>query len=362
MIAVMKVAEALAGADCEVRVLTSTHDHNGRRYHPAGSVTRNGVEVTFCRRYRPWRYCLIPSFLLRMGFLYGWADVVYLMSCFNFTSACVRLLDLLFKKPLVVSPRGCLSPAILRRTVWFKRIHGMLVERPLLRRARVVHCTTPMDEQWARSYVHAARTRVIPNGLSVVDPPAQPVCRERETDTFDVLFIGRFHPVKNIDALIEAFQSAGESGWRLWLVGASDDAYSAQVIRRYAANPQIHIEPFAEGDGKWSWYAKADLVALVSVSENFGNVVVEALACGVPVLVSTAVGLSGMVTELQSGVVTLPFAPSIADGLRRAHAQIRAFRANAVASKALVQNRFSWERAGHEFAELTGAVARTGAR
>jgi glycosyltransferase involved in cell wall biosynthesis len=67
---------------------------------------------------------------------------------------------------------------------------------------------------------------------------------------------------------------------------------------------RVEFRAPVSGIQKWELLASADVFALPSYSENFGNVVLEAMACGVPVVITPEVGLSTVVKESGAGIVT----------------------------------------------------------
>jgi len=136
-----------------------------------------------------------------------------------------------------------------------------------------------------------------------IDPPPVEASESRNiflkafphlADKRRLLYLGRMHPVKGCDLLIEAFARCADHDPSLHLVmaGPGTDAYAlslrAQAVRLGIAD-RITWTGMLAGPLKWGAYHAAEIFVLPSHHENFGIVVIEAMACGIPVLVSDKV-------------------------------------------------------------------------
>jgi glycosyltransferase involved in cell wall biosynthesis len=127
-------------------------------------------------------------------------------------------------------------------------------------------------------------------------------------ENFTIIFLSRIHPKKGIDLLMEAI-SLLSSKPVLQIAGSGEEKY-IQKLKQKAndlgiAN-NVQWLGWQDRDEKFSTLMKADLFALTSYNENFGNVVIEALHSGVPVLVSENTGLSEFVLKQNAGWVCHP--------------------------------------------------------
>jgi glycosyltransferase involved in cell wall biosynthesis len=123
-----------------------------------------------------------------------------------------------------------------------------------------------------------------------------------------VLFLGRLHPKKGGDLLIDAFAKVLESQPLLHLVMAGPDdgagtraALQSQAVRLGIAE-RITFTGMLSGDLKWSALQAAEVFVLPSHQENFGIAVVEALAMGVPVLISNKVNIWREIVADEAGM------------------------------------------------------------
>jgi len=197
---------------------------------------------------------------------------------------------------LVVSPRGTLSSWALGHSRWRKRLLWPL-QRRVLARADLLHATSEAEYHDIRARGFQAPVAVIPNGIDV--PPLAPHSPQNGLRT--LLFLGRLHPVKGIDRLLDAWVAleAMFPEWQLVIAGKGEPAHEA-AIRAQAARLGLQRVRFPGplyGEDKAAAYRAADLFVLPTHSENFGMAVAEALAHGCPAIVSKGAPWSGLERE-----------------------------------------------------------------
>ena len=201
-------------------------------------------------------------------------------------------------RPLVRSPRGMLSPWSLGRSGLRKQLVWRTVERTLFDQASLVHATSALEEREIRQVGIHTPTVVIPNGLDLEgDFPWTRMAEFREARAKDremahsVLFLSRLHPKKGLDLLRAAWESLPPSLPFLLLVAGmgepSEIARTLDWVSTQAGPPARYLGP-VDGDRKLALLATSRLLVLPSHSENYGIAVAEALACGTPVLTTTA--------------------------------------------------------------------------
>jgi glycosyltransferase involved in cell wall biosynthesis len=166
----------------------------------------------------------------------------------------------------------------------------------------------------------ADRVTAIHNGVSprFTPPPGGPAPRKDPADTATVrtcLYVGRADPYKNLDGLVRAFARARTGlpfPLRLVIAGPPDDRYpEAQgLVTKLGLAQDVLWTGYLSDDDLLRQYREADLLALPSRYEGFGLPVVEAMACGTPVLCSTAAALREI-----AGDATVMAAPDDIDGL-----------------------------------------------
>lgn len=139
-----------------------------------------------------------------------------------------------------------------------------------------------------------------------VDAPPEVPQREARAEP-SILFLSRWAPKKRIELLLDALGGMLDLPWKLVLAGGCDDRVYKEKIRAAVAScgfaERISLPGFLSGENKMRALAEADLFALPSASENFGIAVAEALAWGVPCIVSEGVALSSEIAEAGAGWV-----------------------------------------------------------
>ena len=207
--------------------------------------------------------------------------------------------------PYYVFPHGMLDP-------WFKRtfplkhlkkwLYWPWADYRVLRDARAVIFTSKEERLQAEKsfWLYRCRERVSPLG---VEAPRSENDEERNIflerypelrNTRVLLFLGRLHPKKGCDLLIDAFARTADSGKSLSLVLAGPDQIGWQNELRVRAarfDRRIVFSGMLEGAMKRAAFAVADVFVLPSHQENFGMSVAEALSFGVPVLISNCVNI-----------------------------------------------------------------------
>ncbi len=184
---------------------------------------------------------------------------------------------------LVISPRGCLATWALERSGWKKRISGFLGQTANLRAADMFHATSVKEYREIRAYGLKQPVMILPNGIDLPEAPpavAEPSSLRR------ILFLGRIHPVKGIEFLLDAWESLAKQfgDWELCIVGPGDPEYVAKLKRSAVALPRVTFFPEQNGDERTASYCSAEIYVLPSFTENFGMTVAEALICGTPVI------------------------------------------------------------------------------
>lgn len=242
----------------------------------------------------------------------------------------------------VVSPRGMLSEWALAWRGHRKRAAWLLFQRRDLSSADVLHATSELEWREIRAAGLEAPVAVVPNG---VDLPAFREPIPVGTRARRVLFLSRIHPKKGLADLIEAWGSARPRGWELVIAGPDEGGHRAEIeARARALGPEagIRFQGAVQDAGKWDLYRTADVFVLPSRSENFGVVVAEALACGVPAIATRAAPWEALEERscgwwTESGVEPLSRALKEATGIGDDER-----RAMGARGRRLVEERFGW--------------------
>lgn len=295
------------------------------------------------------------------------ADVVHVHSNWTFPVWWSCSVALRQGKPLVMSPRGCLDPVRLAHSAWKKRVVAPL-DRRCLRKAAAIHATSNAEREWIRAFLgHRARQpriEVIPNGVEL--PPIATTAStsaKAEDRVRTVLALGRLHPLKGLDLLLQAWSRLSaerqlHGGWRLVIAGP-DEQRTRIRLEELAQSLGLRDVEFlgpAYGDDKARLLRQADLVAVPSRSESFGNTVAEALAMEIPVITTTATpwaeidGLCGWCVA----PATEPIAQALATAMQLSDGERAAL---GLRGRRLMQENYSWASVGQAMERLYESVA-----
>jgi glycosyltransferase involved in cell wall biosynthesis len=133
------------------------------------------------------------------------------------------------------------------------------------------------------------------------------------------LYVGRVSREKDVDRLVEAFDRLRERGHAASLVIVGDGPYRKELQARCQDRP-IAFTGVLEGDELATAYASADVMVFPSTTDTFGNVVLEAQASGLPVIVSDLGGPAEIVRCHDSGlIVDHRETQALADAMERLH-------------------------------------------
>jgi len=284
----------------------------------------HGVRIV---RFEPcWPHFLFFSCKMLLGLrrMVEEAHVVHVHSNWTFpvwwACHCARV----SLTPFVMTPHGCLDGVRLRHSAWKKRLAG-LIDAHYLKRAAVIHATSEAEAEGIKAYLGRSPAHpcvranfeegavsgrkaeggerselrpeivVLPNGIDieafegVADRAGfdqrYPACK----GTRVLLFMSRLHPLKGVDYLLEAWRriAADYSEWSLVIAGPDENAYGEKLKRKaqaWGVEARLTFCGPVYGEEKVQAMKNAELFVLPTSSENFGIVVAEALACGVPVI------------------------------------------------------------------------------
>jgi glycosyltransferase involved in cell wall biosynthesis len=277
-------------------------------------------------------------------------DYVHIHGLLNPISSIAATICARGGRPFAIRPFGTLSRYTFQyRRAFLKRAYFVTLDRPNLRRAAALHFTTESerDEAVWHGLAFGHRSFVIP-------PPyigaADDTTRRLPRRGITVLFMGRLHPVKNLEALIAAWDHVRTAcpSARLIIAGDGDDRYACSLrsaVRARSLEGSIEFRGFQTGQAKADLLQLVDVFVLPSHHENFGITVLEAIAAGVPVVLSPAVQLATFVLEHGLGAVArtpTELATAIVHFLRDANAD------RARAGRNIVAEHFSPRAVGQQ--------------
>lgn len=250
------------------------------------------------------------------------------------------------KRRIMVSPRGMLSPWALQHSKWRKKAMWMVLQRKALSQASSFHATAFSELEDIRRLGLRAPVAVIPNGIDIPELPVESETRERRR----LLFLARIHKKKGLDILLKAWARLENrfEDWELVVAGPDEGGYLAEV-QGIAATLHLTRVSFVGpvyGMVKSRLLNSSDVYVLPTHSENFAMTVAEALAYGMPAVVTQGAPWSGLVTQGCGWWIELG-EESVAACLGEVMARDReSLRAMGAQGRAWMKRDFSWETVG----------------
>ncbi len=297
----------------------------------------------------------------------GRSDLVHLHGLWKFPSVAVSRWFRQTRAPYVVSPQGMLEPWALQRSRAKKQLAMFFFQRACLRNAACIHATAPMEVESIRRAGFTNPVVLLPNGVEMPPPSAvrgpMSVVNGPPATRRTVLFLSRIHPKKGLLNLVRAWAEIQKSeignrksnNWRLVIVGPDECGHLAEVrcaVREAGLDGSVEFPGEAWGDARWKFYHDADLFVLPTFSENFGLVIAEALACGVPVITSKAAPWAELETH-QCGwwidVGVEPLVTALRAAMSKPPAELHAL---GMRGRILVMRRYDWRPIGRQMVEV----------
>jgi glycosyltransferase involved in cell wall biosynthesis len=277
----------LARLGCDVRALATNSNGLGKSLDVQTGkevAVAAGFEVTYAGRLA--RHSISPGLLLRLPFEMRRADVVHLTGVYWFTTIPTLLACRVLGKPLVWSPRGELQRWRGSRGRIPKRIWEIAC-RLAAPRSTMLHVGSEAERGASRIRFPNFVSTVIPNAVRA---PAN-FKRTASDGTLRLGYIGRLHPKKGIENLLEACRILNDQGaaFSLVIAGSGRKRYTLSLERQISQSglsDQVRMAGEIHGSAKREFFESIDVLVVPSHGESYASAVAEALAYTVPVIAS----------------------------------------------------------------------------
>jgi glycosyltransferase involved in cell wall biosynthesis len=363
---ILALCHAQQQAGIDVEVYTTTANVNDELPTSASGTVYEAVAVKYFRREAPRWLLRAPSMRTPLITAAGRANAMHVHTLFNATSWLAGSAARQTGCPLVLSPRGMLTPAALKFHAVRKRAAWGLFDRRTVEAASVVHASSESEAQMLRTMLPQKRIVEIPNAVEFDGSRVTPAVRQQARaaaglpgDRRFVFFLGRLHPLKRLDLLAAAFLMLAARCPDVDLVLAGDGSPSVRRdieamlrsvsarVRWVAAVGDIHREALL---------LEASALVLCSDTENFGMSVAEALAAGLPVVVTRTCPWRS-VADSGAGLWVEQSGDAIADALQQIMDDPLRAAAMGDRGRALAARVFSLGAVGRRWAEVYQELA-----
>lgn len=346
MTAVLGMTSALARAGAEVRLLTTDHLSEG---------IPNNIDCeprVFHCLYGPWQWS--PELRKALPDEIGWADVVNLHTLWSYPGTVAARACRAAGVPYILRPCGMLDQWSLGQKTLKKWIYAALLERQNINGAAALWFTSEGEREGARPFNYSCGEAVIPLGLAPTaydQLPPRGSFRALYPELSDnrlILFLGRLTPKKQTDLLVKAFAQISKEfpDTSLVIAGPNEGTFLSE-LKQLAGNLGIASRTVFTGSLRerevQAALTDAEVFVLPSLHENFGVSVIEAMACGVPVILSDLVNLAEPVREAKAGLTITPDEASLASALRTILSDPAMAREMGTNGRRLALKRFTWD-------------------
>jgi glycosyltransferase involved in cell wall biosynthesis len=354
---VMGLSQALAKQGTEVTVLTT--DSNGDVGQAPldvpldRPVQQDGYQIRYfrCSPFRRYKFSLgLLQWLANHAHEF---DIAHIHALFSPVSTAAATVARHQQLPYILRPLGTLDPADLQKKRQLKQIYANLLERPNLAGAAAVHFTSSQEAKVSERFGVTTNDWVFPLGVSVPgEAETESVRREFgiPNDRPILLFMSRIDPKKGLNLLLPALKQLVAEGTQFHFVLAGsnpqDPEYESQ-IRAEIANSSLAtlttVTGFISGHAKTALLKAADLFVLPSYYENFGIAVAEAMAAGVPVVVSDQVHICQEIQQAKAGWVVPCEIEALTAALRTALQDANECKYRGTQAKEYALSQYSWD-------------------
>ncbi len=357
--AVLQMVRELRKQGIEAEIATTNDNGPQRLDVPLNAwINYEQVPVRFFNRWSPrsssFREFAISASLTRwLGQEIQTYDFVHIHAIFSYPSIMGMAWARTKGVPYFVRPLGSLCHWSLQQGYRKKQLY-LQGCRMLLEDSQALHFTSESEYREVQSLALQTKSFVLPLGLNVASPLYQARTLLRQQLKLDsnqpvIAFLSRLHPKKGLEILLTALADLPHRNFTLAIAGSGDSEY-CQALKRQVKDlslqPQVHWLGFLTGAEKQALLEGADLFVLPSHSENFGISVLEAMASGLPVMLSPDVALSDFVQQHHLGWV-VPLEPkcwteALSEALNLAIQSPQHWQRIRAQSRIISQQQFGW--------------------
>jgi len=297
---VSMLSEQLAKVGVYTEVYATTaNGKNELPVQPGVPVNVDGVTVTYFKRITKDHSHFSPVLLKTLWKEARSFDVIHIHAWWNLVSLFSCLIALMRNVPVVISPRGTLSPySFQNKNIGKKWLIHYLLGKPLLNRCHI-HVTSSLEREAVNAIIKPKSITNLPNFVKL---PANLPGGAQSLAIFKLIFLSRIEEKKGLDILINALPLL-TFPYSLTIAGDGNKIYVDELkalAKKNGDEADVYWIGF-QSDNKFDLLTQHHLLVLPSYDENFGNVIIESLSQGTPVLISPFVGLVDYVKENNFG-------------------------------------------------------------
>ncbi len=359
--ACLEMAMAIAERGHDVEIFTTNFDGIRDLEVPLiKPIKTKGISISYfpVSLFRNWVFSLELAKALKNRLKEF--DLLHIHSLYLFHNFIGGYFARKYSIPHIIRPHGTLDPYLHKRHRFRKAIVEALFENRNLSNASAIHFTSREEQQLAAPHIFGTKSFIVPNGLNPADYSCMPTAGTlkrffpQTENKKNILFFGRLNFKKGLDLIIPAFiKLAKESpSYHLILAGPDDEGFGNMAVKQLKKNnlqtvgnhSRLTLTGMVEGEKKLALLNESDIFVLPSYTENFGISVIEAMSCGLPVIISDKVNIWREIVKDGAGIAGPCDSNWLSDAIFYLLNNPKLRHEMSQKGKVSVQSRFEWKK------------------
>jgi glycosyltransferase involved in cell wall biosynthesis len=367
---VLNLVRALRECNVDAEIVTTNDNGSTLLQVPLNQcIEYEGVPIWFLPRFSPplKEFIFSPAIAQWLWQHIREYDILDTHYLFSFAPTCAGAIARIQNVPYTVRTMGQLAPWALAQSRQKKQVYTSLIERHNLNRAAAIHCTSNGEAEDVRNFGIQTPTVTLPLGVN--SPVYLPDAKEKirhiygiSPETPVVLFLSRLHYKKRPDLLIQSLAKlAHQKQFHLILAGSGEADYSDELKHLVASlglAEQTSFVGFVEGMDKDLLLQGSDLFVLPSFSENFGIAVAEAMAAGLPVIITPDIQIAPEIAAAKAGVIVVGEIEALASAIAQLLDSPQLRQLMGENGKILVSRRYSWIAIASHLSDVYSSIVK----
>jgi glycosyltransferase involved in cell wall biosynthesis len=313
----------------------------------------NNVPVIYFPRIVKGHVHFSPSLLKHLWRNAGKYEVIHIHSWWNLVSVLSAFVCYFIGKKYIISPRGTLSDFSIKGSR-VRRLMLSFCKATIFKKA-VFHVTSAKEMDEVKKIGITSEVSIIPNIISLGYLNMQ---HQDSSEIFRLIFLGRIHPVKNLELLFDALAKLPFK-FQLQIIGSGEKTYIEKlkdILNQKSISQQCKwLGDIYDDERKQHFLQQSDCLVVLSKTENFSNVIIEALNVGTPVLVAKDVGLKDFILDNDLGWVSDYSLDSVVESIYQAYGDFEKRRVIRKFAPALIEAKFGTSSLVNSYSSLYSA-------
>lgn len=333
--------------------------------HPINYDSLAGLDVKVFKTYKKSNYCFSLGLWQALEENITRYDLIHIHGLWVFPTTIAAYIARKKKVPYIIRPCGMLDYYGVYHTRWksFKKLlYFNVLERNNLDRASAVHFTSLEELNRAKHLNIKAPPLILPLGIEKNEflalPPKggfrnmYPFLKGKKI----ILFLGRIHYIKGLEILIDAYKNVSDKTDEVFLIIAGHDNEGYKNVLKNKINAlnlsdKVFFTGLVKDKQKIEILTDSDIFCLPSFQENFGIAVAEAMAAGLPVVISDQVNIHSEISDANAGIVTKCDSDEVANAILKIINNDTLKKEMGVNARKLVFDKFSWDKIAEKMIE-----------